>query len=90
MKIGSSLQYEVPDNCKGCLLRPESFDQGNICFRCPVFNCRVTTIEGEDFRLVNPEDFRDDWAKEWERAFKEKDAPILALGRLSRPKNNNR
>jgi len=83
MKIGSKLQFEVPDNCQGCHCKPENFSQGNICYRCPIFSCKIMEdIETEElWGLINPEDFRDDWAEAWEKCFKEKTYPQLLLKR---------
>ena len=87
MKIGSKLQFEVPDNCDRCHLKPEnfleSFSQGDICSRCPIFNCKfMDDIETDEYWcLINPEEYRDDWAKEWEKCFKEKTYPQLNLKR---------
>ena len=78
MKIGSKLQYEVPDNCQECHLK-QKFLQFYVCYRCPVFNCKTRIINGKDFYMVKPQDFRDDWAEEWQRAFLDKDYPQLYL-----------
>lgn len=72
MKIGSKLQYEVPNDCpENCKLEPEFFYQGCICTRCPIFVCKepITEDEKEYMPLVPAEKFRDDWASEWEGYF---------------------
>jgi hypothetical protein len=68
--------YEVPDSCPmDCPLRPEFMDQGDICCRCPVFNCKKTpdssiyAVDGY-FQLMKPEEYREDWGKEWALFFK--------------------
>jgi len=77
MRIGSKLQFEVPDSCpKQCVYHGDMvrYFQGSICHRCPVFNCT-----GED-PLLSRSDFRDDWAEEWQKFFKGEEArPELRL-----------
>jgi hypothetical protein len=75
VKIGSKLQYIVPDKCPtSCSLKPVHFDQGAICFRCPVILCS----KNDGFCVLEPSDIRDDWAEEWEAFFKGYiDAPRL-------------
>jgi hypothetical protein len=66
MKIG---EYEFPDNCpKKCpdLHYMETIDQGAMCIRCPIFNCTGP----ENIRLMRPEDYRLEWAKEWHEWFR--------------------
>jgi len=64
--IGGQL---FPDKCPdGCPEKGESFPfyQGNICSRCPIFNC--TPLKGDpEFTLIRPEDYRPDWALEWKK-----------------------
>ena len=67
MKIGG---YEFPDSCpEECPDKHymDNFDQGIMCVRCPIFNCSGP----EDIRLLRPEDYNVEWAKEWHRWFKE-------------------
>ena len=65
MKIGSKLQFDFPDKCpENCKFKDELFYQGSICCRCPLFNC------GGEYRLIEPEEYRDDWAEEWQEFFK--------------------
>ena len=47
---GFEFSDECPDECPmyGIL-----FDQGNLCTRCPLFNCG-----DEDFKLIEPDDYR--------------------------------
>lgn len=75
MKIANSI--EVPDVCpKDCKFIIGPFYQGNMCSRCPVFNCAHT----KGFCLIEPEDYRLDWAKEWKRFFNgEVDEPYLTI-----------
>lgn len=62
---------EFPDDCPtDCPGHDDSFNQGGLCARCPLFNCMESTDEeGEPFRLLEPDDYRKDWAKEWKRWF---------------------
>lgn len=82
MKIGSKLQFEVPDSCpEGCALQEPCFYQGCICTRCPVFSCKEPVTEEDRIYmpLVQAEHFRDDWASEWEEFFKTGKRPLLFL-----------
>ena len=68
-------KYEVPDNCpKNCLFKQEYGYQGGLCHRCPIFNCRKD-VDG--FCLIEPEDYREDWAKEWSKFFETGEVPEL-------------
>ena len=64
-------KHEVPDECPSdCRFSGENGYQGSMCCRCPIFNCReIPGPEGEPFRLLLPEDYRSDWAEQWERFF---------------------
>ena len=55
---------EFPSKCpEKCLGNHELFMQGGLCHRCPIFNCT-----GE-FLLLEPDDYRKDWAKAWKEWF---------------------
>jgi hypothetical protein len=59
---------EFPDKCfEGCTLKDQHslFGQGGVCTRCPIFNC------AGDETLLDPDEYRADWAKEWKRWFDE-------------------
>ena len=57
MKIGKyDFDEECPEYCPG---KNEPFYQGSLCTRCPIFNCTG------DFKLIEPEDYREDWAEEF-------------------------
>lgn len=59
-------KYEVPDDCpKDCPDYGSPFGQNSLCFRCPILNCKG------DNPPLHPEEYREDWAKEWGRWFKE-------------------
>lgn len=76
MLIGKS-KIEIPDDCpEGCKFGDESFFQGNMCSRCPIFNCKKTpcadpSYSDKDgfFQLLKPEEYGDEWAKEWKKYF---------------------
>lgn len=78
-------KYEVPDSCpEDCAYLDDmaTFGQNSICGRCPVLTCKV--IDGTEdglgmFCLIEPADYRDDWAKEWEDFFKSRKVPKLKL-----------
>lgn len=78
MKIGSQLQFEIPDQCPDlCAFQKDLqfFDSTSMCFRCPVINCLGDSTN----RLIDPWNYRDDWAKEWEIFFKGGPTPQLQL-----------
>lgn len=81
MKIGP---YEFPDSCpKDCeFLSSRWKGQGGMCHRCPVMNCSSFDYEGEVLCLVNPEHYRLDWAKEWDKFFRTGESPKLLLKNL--------
>ena len=69
---------EFPDKCpEKCPEKDKPFYQGNLCSRCPIFNCS----DFDGFRLIEPEDYREDWAKAWKKWFDEgmKGYPELCL-----------
>ena len=60
---------EFPNKCtEDCLLKNDlrQFGQNSICTRCPVFSCCGKC------RLIEPEEYRHDWAKEWKKFFDSK------------------
>lgn len=69
---------EIPDKCpEGCRFKQEAMYQGNTCSRCPIFNC---SKDDEGFCLVEPEDYRHEWALEWQKFFNgESEYPVLKL-----------
>ena len=60
---------EFQDHCPlDCPEREEPFYQGNMCSRCPIFNC--TPPAGDpDFIMMEPDEYRKDWAVEWKKWF---------------------
>jgi len=84
MKFGSELQFECPDQCPSDCAYKDSimkYGQNSMCTRCPVLNCKEPKTE-EDKKympLVPADQFRDDWAKEWDKFFKTNEEPILKL-----------
>lgn len=72
-RFGSKFQYEYPEKCpKDCSEKPDYFYQGCACSRCPVMCCSMPkNKEDEDYMpMIDPEGFRDDWAKIWDTFFK--------------------
>jgi len=56
---------------------PHALSQGSWCYRCPLLNC---VLDEDGFNLLNPSDYREDWAKEWKLFFEGKtDYPKLKL-----------
>lgn len=69
--------HDIPDKCpEGCKFA-DTLSQGSPCHRCPIFNC------SEPDPLLQPDDYREDWAEAWEKWFKAGMAgePVLRLGR---------
>ena len=64
-------KQEFPDDCPlDCPEKAKSFFQGNLCCRCPIFNCKkVKGPDGEPFSLLEPHEYREDWAKEFKKWF---------------------
>lgn len=55
MKIaGIDLPDDCPDKCPGAKEEKES---GEICARCPIFNCKEFDDDGEKIRLIEPDSF---------------------------------
>jgi hypothetical protein len=55
---------EFPDTCPdNCPQKGQPLSQGDICHRCPIFNCT-----GKD-PLLSPEDYRSDIAKDYKEWF---------------------
>jgi hypothetical protein len=75
----SKKKIQIPDNCpENCPIKKEPFYQSNLCSRCPIFNCRR---DEDDFCLLEPEDYREDWAEEFKEWFDSgfKEYPELRL-----------
>lgn len=72
-------QFEVPDDCPDtCQFKGQPLGQGSICMRCPIFNCKVIPDpDGEPFSLLEPHEYRSDWAEEWVEFFKTGKVPML-------------
>lgn len=76
---------EFPDNCTSCkllIVERATFSQSSICTRCPVFVCRMPVTEEDKMYLpmVQPDDYREDWAIEWKKFFDgEIERPRLVL-----------
>jgi hypothetical protein len=63
---------EFPDVCvPECRLGKEYRGQGDLCDRCPIFCCTLYQDEpGEPpHRILEPDDYRPDWAKAWKEWF---------------------
>jgi hypothetical protein len=77
-------KYEIPDECPDkCAIKEEG--QGGYCHRCPIFNCSFINDHDEytgariRYRILEPEDYREDWAKEWWEFFEGGKIPLLYL-----------
>jgi hypothetical protein len=65
---GFEFNKECPEKCCG---KYELIGQGGTCHRCPIFNCvPIKDEKGEEFSLLDPEEYRTDWAKIWYEWFK--------------------
>jgi hypothetical protein len=75
--------HEFPDNCPpDCPFDEDLLKNGqsSICGRCPVFCCTpVRDPDGFEFCLVEPGDYRPDWAAEWAEFFRSGAFPRLVL-----------
>lgn len=81
MLVGGDI--EVPDKCpEDCRFRGSFGQHGQsaICGRCPVFCCSCNLgDDGQPFWLVAPEEYRRDWALEWQEFFRGGRTPGLRL-----------
>lgn len=72
IKIGS---FEFPTRCPNDCELQDNISQGGLCHRCPVFNC--SSIDEDDEPLLAPEEYRLDWAQQWDQFFKTGQRPQL-------------
>jgi len=85
MKVGTKLQFEVPDDCpEDCKHKGTMGFQGDACSRCPVFNCKGPGPDADEMEkmclpVLEPNEYRDDWAEEWVEFFKTGKEPDLWL-----------
>lgn len=73
-------KYTVPDKCPdNCKYQEElaRYGQNAMCHWCPVLNCAPCTEDG--FRLLEPADYRLDWAEAWVEFFRNGIEPKLPL-----------
>jgi hypothetical protein len=73
---GQEFSTSCPDNCPG---KDELVGQGGLCHRCPIFNCEPVEVQPYEmgpeqkeaccFRLLEPDDYREDWALVWKQWF---------------------
>lgn len=76
---------EFPDDCpENCLYKDDMLNHGQsaICTRCPVLNCQLNPADPENgfptpWRILEPDDFRSDWLRDWWYFFKEGKEPEL-------------
>jgi len=71
-----SNDIEIPDECPSdCPEAKSPFDQSSLCIRCPILNCKQHLVpeilggSGNYFRLIEPSDYRRDWAVEFKKWF---------------------
>lgn len=80
MKIGSKLQFTVPDKCPAdCRYKDDfrNYGQNAVCMHCPVLCCWDNHDDMSPIVAAN--NFRDDWAAEWELFFKNGTEPELRI-----------
>lgn len=66
MKVSSD-QIEIPEECpEDCKFKGSYF---GMCMRCPVSVCTNPT-DNPLLPVCEPENYRADWAREWELFFK--------------------
>ena len=78
--------FEFPTKCPiNCPGHSFPFAQGGLCYRCPIFNCRK--VGGSS--LLEPEDYRKDWAEAWYEWFNNdmKGFPELYLKQFVQKRN---
>jgi len=63
---GYEFDKECPKECPG---HGEHLEQGGLCHRCPIFNCLPIPGSVDDFVLLRPDEYRNDWAKAWKEWF---------------------
>ena len=87
MQIG---EFTFPDKCPDDCIFIEDFKnhgQNSVCARCPVFNCQEFEYEGTMTSMLEPNDYRSDWAAEFYAFVVTKDKieglPELPLVKLS-------
>lgn len=64
--------YVFPNDCPtDCDGAGDKINKTNICPKCPIFNCQeVEDTEGRPFRIIEPDDFPFDWARQFSWWFK--------------------
>ena len=77
-------KYTVPDKCPDdCDFIHDfrNYGQSAICFRCPVFVCQEPKTEEDKYYMpmVPANEYREDWASEWEKFFNTGEYPKLML-----------
>ena len=76
---------EFPDDCpKDCAYKDDiaNYGQSALCGRCPVFNCRLNPADPKNgfptpWRMLEPDDYRIDWLKDWYGFFQTGKKPEL-------------
>lgn len=78
----------VPDKCPGtCAYKAEAQRMGmeSMCMDCPVFCCIAVPDPYHEYGdtgimyMVDPKDYRHDWALEWKKFFETGEKPRLLL-----------
>jgi hypothetical protein len=81
----SQAKIEIPDVCPpNCELKGIDANINGWCDYCPIFNCMSTPVPaefgvGSTFKLIEPEDYREDWAEEWKKFFDTGETPVLRI-----------
>lgn len=77
---------DFPDSCpEDCLYKMDiiHYGQSALCRYCPVFCCKLMPAEPETgnkpWRLIEPDDIREDWLKEWHEFFQTGKRPNLEI-----------
>jgi len=82
-----------PDKCpKDCLYKNNIMEYGQsaVCRYCPIFCCYLNPADPENgfdepWRMIEPEDMREDWLHEWYEYFTNKKEPKLEFVSSSSP-----
>lgn len=75
--------FKFPDECpEDCAYRGSFRARGQsaLCGRCPIFNC---VPDGDGFCPLEVDDYRLDWAAEWDQFFRTGQEPRLWLLKAS-------
>jgi len=82
MKIGTENKFTIPNECPiDCIFKDDikNHGQNSICYHCPVMCCKMplNDEEAKYMPIVHANEYRNDWAEQWERFFNTGEYPLL-------------